>query len=96
MTTRRRLTEAEITARVATLPGWSIQNSKLIKMFQFDTFVDAFGFMTKVALVAEGMNHHPEWQNVYNKVAVELTTHDLGGLSTFDFELATRIESCLK
>ncbi|MCH8020273.1 4a-hydroxytetrahydrobiopterin dehydratase, partial [candidate division KSB1 bacterium] len=62
------------------------------KNFQFESFVEALGFMTKTALAAEAMNHHPEWFNVYNKVTVDLSTHDLGGISTWDFELAKKME----
>ncbi|MFQ5709009.1 MAG: 4a-hydroxytetrahydrobiopterin dehydratase [bacterium] len=92
MADRRRLSEDEINSSLAALPGWGIEAGKLHKTFQFDSFVAAFGFMTQVALTAESMNHHPEWFNVYNKVTVDLTTHDLGGISTFDFELARKME----
>ena len=92
MSERRKLTDSEINEELAGLPGWELENGKLHKTFQFDSFVDAFGFMTKVAIAAEKLNHHPEWFNVYNKVTVDLTTHDLGGISTFDFELATTME----
>ena len=92
MSERRKLTDSEINKELAGLPGWELENGKLHKTFQFDSFVDAFGFMTKVAIAAEKLNHHPEWFNVYNKVTVDLTTHDLGGISTFDFELATTME----
>ena len=92
MSERRKLTDSEIQAKLAKLSGWKIKNGKLHKTFQFDSFIDAFAFMTKVAIAAEKLNHHPEWFNVYNKVTVDLTTHDLGGISTFDFELATTME----
>jgi len=65
----------------------------LIRSFLFKDFVTAFGFMTCIALVAEQLNHHPEWTNVYNKVIIKLSTHDVGGISAKDFELATRINS---
>jgi len=71
---------------------WRVQNDKLNKEFLFQDFVAAFGFMTKAALVAESMNHHPEWFNVYNRVRVDLTTHEAGGISSRDFELARRME----
>ncbi|HEX9654397.1 MAG TPA: 4a-hydroxytetrahydrobiopterin dehydratase [bacterium] len=93
MTPRKKLSEREINERLAELPGWSIEQGKLHKTFQFTSFIEAFGLMTRVALAAEAMNHHPEWCNVYNKVTIDLTTHDLGGISTFDFELAKKIES---
>lgn len=92
MTERKRLEAAEIQTRLKALPGWKTKNHKLHKEFQFDNFIEAFGFMTKVALLAESMNHHPEWTNVYNRVTIDLTTHDLGGISTYDFELAEKIE----
>ena len=89
---RRKLEESEIASELARLSGWSIESGKLHKAFQFASFIEAFGFMTKTAITAEAMNHHPEWSNVYNKVVVDLTTHDLGGISTYDFELATKME----
>jgi 4a-hydroxytetrahydrobiopterin dehydratase len=70
---------------------WSIKEEKLYREFKFPDFVAAFGFMTKVAILAERANHHPEWSNVYNNVAINLTTHDAGGLSKRDFELAHEI-----
>lgn len=70
---------------------WSIQEEKLFKTFKFADFVAAFGFMTQVAMLAERANHHPEWFNVYNTVSISLTTHDAGGISKKDFELAEEI-----
>ena len=70
------------------LPGWELADGKLRREFVFQDFVTAFGFMSQVALVAEKMDHHPEWSNVYNRVVVELQTHDAGGLTDLDFELA--------
>jgi 4a-hydroxytetrahydrobiopterin dehydratase len=72
---------------------WQICQGKLNKEFRFKDFVEAFGFMTKVALVAEAMNHHPEWFNVYATVRVDLATHDAGGITELDFTLAKRIEA---
>ncbi|MFQ5752494.1 MAG: 4a-hydroxytetrahydrobiopterin dehydratase [bacterium] len=72
-----------------------MEKGKLHKTFEFKSFIEAFGFMTKVAIVAETMNHHPEWFNVYNRVTVDLTTHDLGGIRTSDFELARKIQDLL-
>ena len=71
---------------------WQICQGKLNKEFRFKDFVEAFGFMTKVALVAEAMNHHPEWFNVYDRVVVDLTTHEAGGLTRKDLDLAREIE----
>ena len=92
MTERKKLSDSEIQENLAQLSGWNIENGKLHKNFQFESFMEAFGFMTKTALAAEAMNHHPEWFNVYNKVTVDLSTHDLGGISTWDFELAKKME----
>ncbi|MYB30619.1 MAG: 4a-hydroxytetrahydrobiopterin dehydratase [Cenarchaeum sp. SB0663_bin_5] len=74
-----------------TLNGWSIQNEKLHKDFEFKDFKEAFEFMVRVADMAEDMNHHPEWFNVYNKVSIDLTTHDAGGITTNDVEFAKRV-----
>jgi 4a-hydroxytetrahydrobiopterin dehydratase len=92
MPARKKLTESEIKSQLSQIAGWSVQNGKLHKTFQFKSFVEAFGFMAKVALAAEAMNHHPEWFNVYNQVTVDLTTHDLDGISTFDVELAKKMD----
>jgi 4a-hydroxytetrahydrobiopterin dehydratase len=92
MATAKKLSEAEIQSGLATLSGWSLLNGKLHKGFQFGSFIEAFGFMASVALIAESMNHHPEWSNVYNRVTIDLTTHDAGGISRRDFDLAARID----
>ena len=88
---RAKLSDQEITTRLASLPGWKHEGNKLVRGFRFANFVEAFGWMTSVALVAEKMDHHPDWKNVYDRVAVELTTHDSGGITAFDFELATKM-----
>jgi len=88
----RRLTDAEVAERLATLPGWSLAAGKLHRELRFASFVEAFAFMAAVALVAERMNHHPEWFNVYNRVVIDLTTHDVQGISARDFALATEVE----
>jgi 4a-hydroxytetrahydrobiopterin dehydratase len=85
---REKLSSEEITARLGQLEGWSLAAGKLKRELQFPDFVGAFGFMTRAALVAERMNHHPEWSNVYGRVVIELTTHDAGGLTELDFALA--------
>ncbi len=74
------------------LAPWKIKNGKLHKLFKFTNFIEAFGFMTSVAMHAEKSDHHPEWFNVYNQVEIDLTTHEVGGLSDKDFELAGAIE----
>ena len=75
------------------LPKWEVPQSKLRRKWRFKNFVEAFGFMTKVALLAEAMNHHPEWSNVYSTVTIELTTHDQKGLTSLDVQLAKAINS---
>ncbi len=70
------------------LAGWAVVDAKLHREFRFRDFASAFGFMTRSALVAEKMDHHPEWFNVYNRVEVDLTTHDAGGITTLDLDLA--------
>ncbi|HBS26908.1 MAG TPA: 4a-hydroxytetrahydrobiopterin dehydratase [Gammaproteobacteria bacterium] len=71
---------------------WGIKNNKLHKQFTFSNFITAFGFMTTVAIQAEKVDHHPEWFNVYSKVEIDLTTHEVGGISSKDFALAAIIE----
>jgi 4a-hydroxytetrahydrobiopterin dehydratase len=88
-----KLSDAEIQARLGKLSGWTVNNGKLHRELQFADFVQAFGFMTRCALLAEKRDHHPEWFNVYNKVVIDLTTHDAGGISAKDFELAAAMEA---
>ena len=78
-----------------TLASWTLESDQLKRTFVFKDFVEAFGFMSRVALLAESRNHHPNWSNVYNRVTIELTTHDLGGLSDLDIELAAAIDQLL-
>jgi 4a-hydroxytetrahydrobiopterin dehydratase len=85
--------EREIEAAIADLPQWTVQNGKLHREYVFNDFIHAFGFMATAAMAIEKMNHHPEWFNVYNRVVVDLTTHDAGGISAKDFALATLLES---
>jgi 4a-hydroxytetrahydrobiopterin dehydratase len=88
----RKLSQDEIGIEVTKIKGWNTtETEKISKEFQFKNFVQAFGFMTKVAMEAEKMNHHPEWFNVYNRVKIELVTHDLGGISTYDIKFADTI-----
>ena len=79
-----------------TLPGWQVQADRLHRELRFADFVAAFGFMAQVALVAEALGHHPDWSNSWNRVVIELTTHDLGGLSDLDLALASRINQLLQ
>ena len=88
-----RLSQEDIDEELKSLPGWSVVNEKLHKEFQFDNFNQAFGFMTRSAMEIEKMNHHPEWFNVYNKITIELTTHDAGGITKNDVNLAKILNS---
>ena len=87
-----RLPEREILQRIPELDGWRLKDGKLEKKFVFRDFIEAFGFMAQVALQAEKQNHHPEWSNIYNRVCIALTTHELGGISKRDFRLASAID----
>ena len=84
---------AELNSDAPSKHHWQLRNDKLYRQFLFADFVTAFGFMAQAALIAERMNHHPEWSNVYSRVDVELTTHDVGGLSMLDVELARRMDA---
>ena len=90
-----RLTEVERDEALATLAGWSLVDGReaIQKTFTFKNFNEAFGWMTRVAILAEKMNHHPEWFNVYSRVEVTLTTHDVDGLSPLDVRLARAMEA---
>ena len=88
-----KLSPAEIERRLQALPDWVLDQHKLYRQFVFRDFVEAFGFMSRVALLAEAMNHHPEWSNVYNREDIHLTSHDAGGISERDFSLAGRINN---
>ena len=76
-------------------PSWTIDNKSIKKEFKFDHFIDAFGFMSKVAILSEKIDHHPDWQNTYNKVKINLTTHDRGGVTTNDIKLAESIDKLI-
>ena len=88
MTVPPPLSEEALAEAVGGLDGWTVQGGKLHKEYIFRDFVEAFGFMTAAALCAERSNHHPEWFNVYKKVRVDLMTHEAGGITRFDIELA--------
>jgi 4a-hydroxytetrahydrobiopterin dehydratase len=85
------MTDTKTAAAIAELTDWKVVDGKLNRAFKFKDFVDAFGFMTKVAIVAEKMGHHPELSNVYNRVVIDLVTHDAGGIGPLDLELAKKI-----
>jgi 4a-hydroxytetrahydrobiopterin dehydratase len=87
-----KLTETEIATALKELPGWKLEGGKLHREYKFADFVAAFGFMTGAALVAQAMDHHPEWFNVWNTVRVDLATHDAGGITALDVKLAHAME----
>jgi len=89
---RTKLSDSEISAALAQLPGWTVANAKLHREYQFTGFPEAFGFMATAAPTIQKMDHHPEWSNVYNRVTVDLSTHDAGGITLKDFDLATLLE----
>ena len=88
-----KMRDDEIQASLDELEGWSLADEKLHREFRFSDFVTAFGFMASAAIESEKMNHHPEWSNVYNRVNIQLTTHDAGGISERDFLLAQQINT---
>lgn len=88
-----RLDDAAVQAALTGLPGWTLHEGKLRLERRFADFSQAWGFMSRVALLAEALRHHPEWSNVWNRVTIELTTHDAGGLTRRDVELATKIQA---
>jgi 4a-hydroxytetrahydrobiopterin dehydratase len=87
-----KLSEQQISGELGKLHGWSVVNGNLHRVFEFKDFSQAFAFMTRVALAAEKMDHHPDWSNVWNKVTVDLSTHSAGGLTKNDFDLAGKIQ----
>ena len=89
----KKLSSEAIGCKLAELDSWNLDTDSLTRLFVFDDFVQAFAFMTQVAVLAQAMNHHPEWFNVYNRVDIHLTTHDVGGLSERDFLLAQQINT---
>ncbi len=94
-TPRVPLTDAEVNSVLPELPGWAFTGHKLVKTFQFKNFRDALTFIVRIGLEAEGLDHHPEIKNVYNKVDLALNTHDAGGrVTALDVELARKIERC--
>lgn len=94
MSERRKLNSDELQEALASLPGWEIKAGKLHKQFTFASFAEALGWMVSVGVVADKMNHHPEWSNVYNRVTIDLVTHDLDNtISSWDVKLAQKMES---
>jgi 4a-hydroxytetrahydrobiopterin dehydratase len=92
MAANPKLTDAQLQTALQTLPGWTVQDDKLHRDYQFADFAQAIGFITTAALGIEKMDHHPEWFNVYNKVRVDLTTHSSGGITQNDVDLAQLLE----
>lgn len=92
MTRPKKMTDEEIRTALDSLEGWRYEGGKLHKEFQFQDFSEAFGIMTRVALIAEKMDHHPEWFNVYRSLRIDLATHDAGGVTELDVRLAMAIE----
>lgn len=93
MSDRKPLSDGDLDAALRKLDGWSRgEEGRIVKEYRFDDFVGAFGFMTRVALIAEKMDHHPEWVNVYNRVSVALYTHDADGVTARDLELADAMD----
>jgi 4a-hydroxytetrahydrobiopterin dehydratase len=88
-----KLNEQELQHALDSLPRWSVQNGKLHREYKFPDFIHAFGFMATAALAIEKMNHHPEWFNVWNRVEVDLVTHDAGGITARDAELARVLDA---
>ena len=88
----KKMSDAEVQAGLAEIPGWLVENGKLHREYKFASFTYAFGFMATAATAIEKMDHHPEWFNVYNRVTVDLTTHDAGGITVHDVELAKLLE----
>jgi len=92
MPVAKKMTDTEVNERLGHAKGWTLKDGKLHRAFECKDFVSAFGNMTRVALVAEAMNHHPEWFNVWNKVVIDLNTHSVKGISNLDFDLAAKID----
>ena len=88
-----RLTDSEIQKLLPALPGWEVRDDKLHRTFTFTDFSQAWGFMSRVALAAEKMDHHPDWSNVYRTVHIDLHTHDAGGITRLDIELAQQMNA---
>ena len=90
---RTKLSASELEASLSSLDGWSVVSGKLHKQYTFPDFVHAFGFMATAAVAIEKRDHHPEWSNVYNRVTVDLVTHDSGGITQMDVDLAKMLDS---
>ncbi|AAP99535.1 MULTISPECIES: 4a-hydroxytetrahydrobiopterin dehydratase [Prochlorococcus] len=87
------LSSQEIQELRKSLPTWEEAEGKLVKRFKFTNFIEAFGFMTKIAIISESLSHHPEWTNIYSEVIIRLSTHDMGGITMLDYKLAKAIDA---
>ena len=90
-----KMADEQIQKELTSLEGWAVCEGKLHKTFKFSDFVEAWGFMSRAALIAQSMDHHPEWFNVYSTVRVDLNTHDAGGITVLDIELARKLDALL-
>ncbi|MDP8246007.1 MAG: 4a-hydroxytetrahydrobiopterin dehydratase [Candidatus Hinthialibacter antarcticus] len=95
MTRPTKLTDEKIQEKLNGIEGWTFTDGRLHRDFKFKDFTEAFAFMARIALYAEKMDHHPDWSNVYNNVAIDLATHDAGGVTELDFKLAALINAIL-
>ena len=89
------LQEEELKELIVKIPNWKVIDNYIEREFNFNNFIEAFSFMTKIALICEKYNHHPNWENVYSKVIIKLSTHDLGGITNLDQTIATEINQIL-
>ena len=90
------LKDEELKELTAKIPGWEIKSEYIERVFNFSNFIEAFSFMTKIALISEKYNHHPDWENIYSEVKIKLSTHDLGGITNLDETLASEINGLLE
>ena len=97
MLERRKLSDEELSAVLPTLDNWTVENGKLHKQFKFPSFASAMGWMMSVAIECDKLDHHPEWHNVYNRVTVDMVTHDMdNSISTWDIEIARKMDKLAK
>jgi 4a-hydroxytetrahydrobiopterin dehydratase len=89
------VSQSSLDAHLVAHPAWSLADGKLHRELAFPNFIEAFGFMTRVALIAQSMDHHPEWSNVYGTVVIDLSTHSAGGITEHDLELSNAIDALL-
>ena len=90
-----KLSQTELDKELSTLEGWTQKENSIIKTFLFKDFIEAFGFLSKVAIISEKLFHHPDWSGVYNKVVIQLSTHEAGGITNNDIEFAKAVEGYL-